>query len=64
MTYAMKIQEERKEGFKEGQVAYETDKIISMLNRHKSHDFIADALDISLVKVKSIAEANGITLQS
>ena len=64
MTYALKIQEERKEGFKEGQIAYETNKIISMLNRHKTPDFIADALDISLDKVKSIAKAHGIALQS
>lgn len=59
MTFAMKIQEERKEERK----AMLNDIVISMLNRHKSPDFIADALDISLDKVKSIAEANGIALQ-
>ena len=64
MTYALKIQEERKEGFKEGQIAYETNKIISMLNRNKTPDFIADALEISLDKVKSVAKANGIALHS
>ena len=64
MTFAMKIQEEKNESFKEGQIAYENDKIISMLNRHKTPDYIADALDISLDKVKSIAKANGIALKS
>ena len=59
MTYEMKMREERKEGRKE----MLNEMIISMLNRKKSPSFIAEALEISMDVVYSIAEKNGIAVQ-
>lgn len=59
MTYEMKMREERKEGRKE----MLNDMIVSMLNRKKSPSFIAEALEVSIEAVYSIAEKNGIKVQ-
>lgn len=58
MTYAMKMQEERKEGIKEGREAMQHDLVLKMLKDHKPIHEIVRYTELTENQIRKIAAEN------